>query len=89
MKTGDDVKVWLPGESPWVIVLAVLPDGRLLARLNNDLVNSQVHGYQFGDVATFEIEETADYKIWNLARDQIRTGPTLVTGEASEVSDDL
>lgn len=76
---GDDVKVWLPGESPWAIVLAPLPDGRLLARINNDLMNSQAHGYQFGDVATFELEETPDYKIWKLAADQIKTGPTLVS----------
>jgi hypothetical protein len=78
MKTGDDVKVWLPGESPWAIVLAALPDGRLLARLNNELVNSAEHGYRFGDVATFEIDETRDYKIWKLAKEQIRTGPSRV-----------
>jgi len=78
MKTGDSVKVWLPFESPWAIVLAELPDGRLLARINNDLICSSRHGFQFGDVATFEIEETADYKIWKLAAEQVRIGPSLV-----------
>lgn len=82
---GEDVKVWLPGESPWAIVLAELPDGRLLARINNDLMKSCEHGYQFGDVATFEIEETQDYKIWKLASDQIKTGPTaILMGEQGE-----
>lgn len=63
---GDDVKVFLPGESPWAIVTAVLPDGRIMARLNNDLVRAKLHGSKFGDVATFERETTPEWSIWKL-----------------------
>lgn len=36
MKIGDDVKVLLPGESPWVVVEAIIPDG-FVGRINNKL----------------------------------------------------
>jgi hypothetical protein len=76
MKIEDNIKVWLPGESPWAVVLARLSDSKVIAQLNNDLVNSSHHGYQYGDVAVFEIDETAEYKVWSLAENQIKIGPT-------------
>lgn len=36
MKVGESVKVWLPGESPWVKVVALLPDG-FVGQINNVL----------------------------------------------------
>jgi hypothetical protein len=50
---GDKIKVRLPGETPWAIVTAELPDGRIMARIDNHPVG-ELHGYKYGDVVTFE-----------------------------------
>lgn len=64
---GSHIKVFIPGESPWAIVVATEDDGRVAARFDNHLVASDMglHGYKYGDVATFE--RTGEYQNWELA----------------------
>lgn len=75
MAIGDSIKVRLPGERPWAIVVAELADGRVMARIDNQTVGA-LHGYKYGDVATFK----PDGAIWNLAdlNDQRPVGPMPV-----------
>lgn len=67
---GSHLKVYLPGESPWVIVTAVLPDGRILGRIDNKLIDED-HGYQFGDVVTLDCDER--FGIWKPVDCQINS----------------
>lgn len=55
---GDNIKVRLPGEALWAIVTAELPDGRVMARLDNHTA-SNLHGYKYGDVVTFKPDADA------------------------------
>lgn len=64
MQAGEIIKVFLPGESPWAIVVSVHEDGRVAARLDNSPV-SDLHGYRFGDVVTFE--KNTEFNTWELA----------------------
>jgi hypothetical protein len=57
---GKHIKVVVAGEAPWAIVTAVLDDGRIVARLDNRCVGGltgDMHGYTYGDVATFRERE--------------------------------
>lgn len=76
---GTSIKVWLPGESPWAVVIGWVDGDRILARIENDLV-AIGHGYKYGDLATFEKETTADYSIWKLCplERQAKIGPSSV-----------
>ena len=64
MQIGDSIKVYLPGESPWATVVSIHSDGRVAARIDNHPV-SDLQGYKFGDVATFE--KNAEFETWELA----------------------
>lgn len=72
---GESIKVWLPGESPWVDVIGRLPDGRILGSIQNDLVFTPNHGYSRDDIATFELVD----RLWNVCMPvrQIVVGPSL------------
>lgn len=76
MKIGGHVKVHLPGEAPWAIVTAILPDGRVMARIDNHTCGD-LHDYKYGDVATFR----AEFDAWRLApaAEQERVGPRRVS----------
>ena len=72
MKVGDDVKLYLPGESPWGIVIAVLDETRIQARINNKLfreysADEQMEwiGEQFG--TGYYLEELHGYKYGDVA----------------------
>lgn len=54
-KLGDSVKVCLEGESPWVTCLGMSPRGTMFGKIDNHLVATDLHGYEFGDVVEFEI----------------------------------
>lgn len=73
---GESVKVWLPGESPWVDVVGRLPDGRMLGIIKNDLVATAGHGYVRDDIATFEM----DGHLWTVCTParQIFVGPSAI-----------
>jgi hypothetical protein len=73
---GDHVKVFMPGESPWAIITATLPDGRIMARVDNHTVGD-MHGYKYGDVATFELDQ---HQCWTLVpvERQAATGPRRI-----------
>lgn len=68
---GEVIKVSLPGEAPWAIVTADLHDGRVMARIDNQTVGD-LHGYRYGDVATFERDGDGR---WNIAETQTPNGP--------------
>lgn len=73
MKIGDSIKVHLPGEAPWAIVTATLEDGRVLARIDNETVGG-LHGYKYGDVATFEVDSSGRWALSDLSK-QRPNGP--------------
>lgn len=50
---GEQVKVWLPGETPWVECLVIHADGSWSGRVNNHLVCTASHGIAFDDVVRF------------------------------------
>lgn len=74
VSVGQHIKVFLPGESPWAIVTAVPSNGRVVARIDNHPVGN-LHGYKYGDVATFHVDE--EYGCWVLAPldKQVAIGP--------------
>ncbi len=49
MKIGDYIKVHLPGERPWAVVIKVINDNALLAKIDNHCV-SPLHEHDYGDV---------------------------------------
>lgn len=63
-KEGDNVKVWLPGETPWATVYSILSDGRWVGDINNDLVNTAQHGISFGDRIVFRLEKHDHVSLW-------------------------
>ena len=65
-EAGQFIKVFLPGESPWATVVSAHEDGRVAARIDNDLVGG-LHGYVYGDVVTFEAKDYGDFACWELA----------------------
>lgn len=38
-RVGEHIKVFLPGESPWTVCVAVYPDGSWDGRIDNKLIN--------------------------------------------------
>lgn len=72
----ESIKVWLPGESPWVDVVGRLPDGRMLGIIRNDLIATAQHGYSRDDIATFEL----DGQCWTVCAPdrQIVVGPSAI-----------
>lgn len=62
-KVGECVQFWLPGESPWVEVVAVLPDGSFIGRIDNDLINTEEHGCQRNDHVRFAQKNAFD-DVW-------------------------
>ncbi len=81
MKPGDRIKVFLPGESPWATVVSVHEDGRLVARIDNHPVCTNMHGYSHGDLATFEKRIGDGWESWELAplERQLPAGPAAVS----------
>lgn len=57
------IKVFLPGESLWAIIIAEHEDGRVQARIDNHPVCEFAHGYQYGDVVTFERSDD-EFHVW-------------------------
>jgi hypothetical protein len=53
IKTGDTVKVCTAGERFWTTVISVNGE-TITASVDNDLVNTRIHGLKFGDSITFE-----------------------------------
>lgn len=53
---GDSVKIRLPGEVFWVLVSCV-DNGQINGVVDNHLVNTAAHGYQYGDIITFDCSE--------------------------------
>ena len=43
-------------ETPWAEVVGAKDSGRVLGRVTNHLVYTDLHGYEFGDIV--ELEET-------------------------------
>lgn len=54
----------MPGESPWAIVRQVGENNLFLGEINNDLVNSDEHGYACGDLITFHLVDYGFAKSW-------------------------
>jgi hypothetical protein len=50
---GQSVKVYLPGEGPWVTCLGMDDTGAMIGRIDNHLVMTEMHGYKYGDVLIF------------------------------------
>jgi len=50
LKIGEDIKVFLKGESPWGVIIKIIDKTHIEARINNHLVNTQEHGASYGDV---------------------------------------
>lgn len=61
---GEMAKVWLPGETPWAECMGTKPNGTWIGRLDNDLVNTAVHGFKFNDVVTFRREIEGGIELW-------------------------
>ena len=57
VRLGEDIKVYLKGESPWGIVAEIIDETHLKATINNHLVNTEEHGVFFGDTVPFELRE--------------------------------
>jgi len=57
VKLGEDIKVYLRGESPWGIVAEIIDETHIKAQINNDLVNTGEHGVVRGDIIAFELRE--------------------------------
>lgn len=53
-KAGDFVKVWLPGESPWVECQGI-GDGWMVGRIDNYLVNEKRHRFKYSDLVLFTL----------------------------------
>jgi len=53
MKIGDDVKVFLNGESPWATITNIIDSLHIKAKIDNHLVCNDMHGFKFGDEIPF------------------------------------
>lgn len=64
-KPGEPVKVYLPGESPWVTCVQFEPNGNLLlGRLDNYPFSNDLHPYKYGDLITFHLVDYGFAKCW-------------------------
>jgi len=52
IEVGQELKVFLKGESPWIVVTEVISDTVVKGTINNDLMFPDMHGYQCGDEVT-------------------------------------
>lgn len=53
------VKIFLPGETPWARIIQCISDDRLIVSIDNDLVNTCVHGFSYGDeVVVCRVEDS-------------------------------
>lgn len=66
LKQNQNVKIYMPGESPWTRVIKQLEGNRAVVRIDNDLV-SDLHGYKCGDLVTVEWIEKGGCWNWELA----------------------
>ena len=73
MTVGEHVKLHLPGEAPWGIVIAVLAENRIMARINNKLLREYTAdeqmewlSKQFG-TACGPLDESHGYKYGDVA----------------------
>lgn len=73
MKLRDKITVVLPGEAIWVVVLAILDDDRIIARIDNTPV-SDLHHYKRNQILTFQKRR----QVWVISNRQERMGPRLV-----------
>ena len=83
LKNGDHVKVHLPGEWPWAIVIAIIAPNVIQARLDNTPVCRDSHSFKYGDVLTFQYRDTPQapgYFAWEVSpdREQLPVGPQKV-----------
>lgn len=78
LRVGDFIKIRIPGETPWGIVTAVLGDGRVMVRIDNQTAGSSLHGHEYGDVVTVVCGGKPDRVMWELAPmgEQVANGPT-------------
>jgi len=60
----ESLKVTLPGETPWVTPLVWDKYNLMLGRINNHLVNTESHGFEFGDLVTFHLVDWGEFKCW-------------------------
>lgn len=58
------IKVFLPGESPWVKFVRATSDNTFVGRIDNHLVNTENHGYKFGDEVEFCRKDYGDVQCW-------------------------
>lgn len=61
---GNFLKVHLPGESPWVEFIKMTGEKSFVGKINNHLVNTEIHGIIFDDEVEFELKYYDDFKVF-------------------------
>ena len=57
-------KVYLKGESPYVVFVKATGDNTFIGRIDNHLINTEEHGHSFGDEIEFELKDYGEFQSW-------------------------
>jgi hypothetical protein len=64
MNKEELIKVFLPGESPWVKFVRSTSETTFIGKIDNNLINTEQHGFNFGDEVEFELKDYGAFKSW-------------------------